>query len=231
MTHPGNTRRPLAAALFDLGGVLTESPLEGFARYERHMGLPKGFLRELNSTNPDDNAWARFERREVDEDGFVHHFEREARAHGQAVDARAVLALLEVELRPSMLTALQRLRGAGIPLALLTNNVAPLVRPGPLDVVLDCFDVVVQSSVEGIRKPEPEFYLRALRRLGDPTPSSVVFLDDLGVNLKPARALGMTTIKVVEPIQALQQLSTIVGIDLTPSDASQLDPGWRPPAR
>ena len=189
MTHPGNTRQPLAAALFDLGGVLTESPLEGFARYERHMVLPNGFLRELNSTNPDDNAWARFERREVDEDGFVHHFEREARAHGQAVDARAVLALLEVELRPSMLTALQRLRGAGIPLALLTNNVAPLVRPGPLGVVLDRFDVVVQSSVEGIRKPEPEFYLRALRRLGDPTPSSVVFLDDLGVNLKPARAL------------------------------------------
>ena len=206
--------RPPAAVLFDFGGVLTASPLDAFASYEQQSGLPDGLLRRINSTDPDTNAWARYERRDVDEEGFVQLFEAEAAALGHRVDARLVLRLLEVDLRPQMVRALHRLHEASIPLALLTNNVAPIERPGPLDSLLDCFDIVVQSSLEGVRKPEPAFYALALQRLGGLPASHVVFLDDLGVNLKPAREMGMTTIKVGEPDAALRELSALVGLDL-----------------
>lgn len=209
-----------AAVLFDFGGVLTDSPLVGFARYEQRQGLPAGLFRQMNSTNAHTNAWAKYERQEVDEAGFCALFEAEAEALGHTVDARAVLRLLEVGLRPDMLEALRRLRDAGVRLALLTNNMSPLDRPGPLDDLLDLFDVLVQSSVEGVRKPEPAFYERALQQLGGVSAADVVFLDDLGVNLKPARAMGMTTIKVVDPLTALRELSDLVGLELLPSDAS-----------
>ena len=129
------------------------------------------------------------------------------------------MRLLEVGLRPDMLEALRRLHGNEVRLALLTNNMSPLKRPGPMDNLLDLFDVVVQSSVEGVRKPEPAFYERALQQLGGVSAAEVVFLDDLGVNLKPARAMGMTTIKVDDPLTALRELSDLVGLDLLPSDA------------
>lgn len=210
----GRPARAVEAVLFDFGGVLTTSPLQAFADYERRRGLPEGLIRRINSTNPDDNAWARYERREVDELGFVAQFEAEAAALGHRVDAREVLALLHGDLRPAMVTALHRLHAAGLRLALLTNNVTPIEQPGPLDDLLALFDVVVQSSVEGVRKPEPAFYERALERLGGLPPEAAVFLDDLGVNLKPARAMGMATIKVVDPDQALRELSALVGVDL-----------------
>ncbi len=209
---PANSR--VAAVLFDFGGVLTASPLEAFARYEQHNGLPAGLLRRINSTHPDVNAWAAFERREVDEAGFCRLFEAEAAALGHQVDARMVLQLLHGELRPQMVRAIHRLHEVGVRLALLTNNVAPIERPGPLDDLLDCFEVIVQSSLEGVRKPELAFYERALERLGRPPAAEVVFLDDLGGNLKPARAMGMTTIKVEDPTAALRELSAVVGLDL-----------------
>lgn len=210
-----STRPGVKAVLFDFGGVITTSPLEAFASYERARGLPDGLIRRINSTDPDGNAWARYERREVDELGFVALFEAEAQALGHRVEAREVLGLLHGELRPEMVDALHRLHRAGLRLALLTNNVEPIQRPGPLDDLLALFDVVVQSSVEGVRKPERAFYERALERLGGVAPSEAVFLDDLGVNLKPARALGMTTLKVGDPADALRELSTLVGVDLT----------------
>jgi putative hydrolase of the HAD superfamily len=213
------TRPGVKAVLFDFGGVITTSPLEAFAAYERERGLPDGLIRRVNSTNPDANAWARYERREVDEHGFVALFEAEAEALGSRVDAREVLGLLHGDLRPSMVAALHRLHTAGLRLALLTNNVAPIERPGPLEDLLGLFDVVVESSVEGVRKPEPAFYERALERLGGVAPHEAVFLDDLGVNLKPARALGMATVKVTDPASALRELSALVGVDLSEGSA------------
>lgn len=212
--------RPVATAVvFDLGGVLTESPMHAFAAYEREAGLPEGLIRQLNSTNHHTNAWARFERNELDVDGFVAAFEAEALAAGHRLDATRVLAGLRGELRPEMVEAVRRLRAAGLPIGLLSNNVAPMERAGELGELLALFDAVVESSVEGVRKPEPEIYHRALVRLSEAVGrelefADVAYLDDLGINLKPARALGMHTIKVIEPADALAELSELTGLPL-----------------
>ena len=209
----------VSAVVFDLGGVLTESPIRSFTAYEREVGLPEGLIVRLNSTEPDTNAWARFERNELDVAGFSEAFEAQARAAGHRVEAARVLAALRGELRPSMVSAVHRLRDAGLPLALLSNNVAPMERSGPLGELLGLFDAIVESSVEGVRKPEPEIYRRALDRLSEAVDrrieaSDCAYLDDLGINLKPARALGFATIKVVEPAAALAELSQLVGFPL-----------------
>jgi putative hydrolase of the HAD superfamily len=119
-----------------------------------------------------------------------------------------------------MVTAVRRLRKAGLPLALLSNNVAPMERTGRLGELLGLFDAVVESSVEGVRKPEPAIYHLALRRLSasagrEIAPADCAYLDDLGINLKPARALGMHTVKVVDPTAALAELSTLTGVGLS----------------
>jgi putative hydrolase of the HAD superfamily len=207
----------VSAVVFDLGGVITESPLHAFAAYEAEAGLPEGLIRRLNSTDPDTNAWARYERNELDTDGFRAAFEAEAAAAGHRVDATRVLAALAGEVRPAVVAAVERLHAAGFPLGLLSNNVAPMERTGRLGELLGLFDAVVESSVEGVRKPEPEIYRRALRRLSDAVGREIAaadcaYLDDLGINLKPARAMGFSTIKVVDPADALAELSTLTGL-------------------
>ena len=215
---------PVGAVVFDLGGVITESPMHAFAAYEAEAGLPDGLIRRLNSTNPDTNAWARFERNELDTAGFCAAFEAEAAAAGHRVDATRVLAALSGDVRPAMVAALHRLKEAGFPLGMVSNNVAPMERTGRLGEILGLFDAVVESSVEGVRKPEPEIYRRALVRLSDAVgrrleAADCAYLDDLGINLKPARALGFATIKVVDPADALAQLSELTGLQLTGSAA------------
>jgi len=209
----------VGAVVFDLGGVLTESPMTAFAAYEAEAQLPDGLVRRLNSTDPDTNAWARYERRELDEAGFRRAFEAEAAAAGYTVDAGRVLAALAGDLRPAMVAAVRRLREARVPLGLLSNNVAPMARTGRLGELLGLFDAVVESSIEGVRKPEPAIYPLALQRLSAAVgrtvePADCAYLDDLGINLKPARALGMHTIKVVDPAVALAELSSLTGLDL-----------------
>jgi putative hydrolase of the HAD superfamily len=209
----------VSAAVFDLGGVITESPMHAFAAYEAEAGLPSGLIVRLNSTDPHTNAWARFERNELDVAGFTDAFEAEALAAGHRVDASRVLAALTGDVRPVMVEALRRLRAAGFPLGLLSNNVAPMERTGRLGELLGFFDAIVESSVEGVRKPEPAIYSRALERLssavGRPVAAAdCAYLDDLGINLKPARAMGFRTIKVVEPASALVELSELTGLDL-----------------
>ena len=202
------------AVLFDFGGVILTSPFEAFADHERRHGLPGGFLRRLNATNPDTNAWAQLERNEVDVEGFCQRFEEEAAAAGHRVDARAVLALLSGEVRPEMLAALRAIKEQGLALALLTNNIVrePDGAAERADIAdaMAYFDVVVESSKAGVRKPDPRFYALALDELGIEA-AEAVFLDDLGVNLKPARALGMRTIKVTDPDEALAELEAVLG--------------------
>jgi putative hydrolase of the HAD superfamily len=216
----------IRAALFDFGGVIVEGPWDGFSRYELERGLPDGFIRRVNATNPDDNAWARLERNEVDVTGFVELFESEARDLGHDVDGLAVLTMLTGggsagRLRPQMVEALRRC-SERLSTGLLTNNFLAGdvgsddgwgATGGPYAEVLAMFDVVVESSRTGLRKPDPRFYELACELL-EIEPGDAVFLDDLGVNLKPARALGMTTIKVVDPDDAITELEQAVGFPL-----------------
>jgi putative hydrolase of the HAD superfamily len=219
----GNSIRfVIKAVLFDFGGVVTSSPFDAFAAYEAANDLPLGLVREINATNPDDNAWAKLERSDVDTDGFVVLFEAEAAARGYRVDGRAILGLLSGEVRPAMVEAIRRIKDAGYAVACLTNNFRSRdgaeARPGTA-VVMAMFDHVTESSLAGIRKPEPEFYRRALSALGIQA-DEAVFLDDLGINLKPARAMGITTIKVVEPSQALADLGAVLDLDLLGESAA-----------
>lgn len=207
------------AVLFDFGGVILSSPFDAFADYERANGLPENFLRTINATNHTDNAWAKLERSEVDIEGFAPLFEAEARAAGHKVDARAVLALLAGVIRPEMVRALDAIRAAGLSTACLTNNFVSFddfpgeARATDRDEVLARFDVIIESSKIGVRKPDPRFYEIACETLGV-VPEECVFLDDLGVNLKPARAMGMTTIKVDDPANALAVLEAALGFSV-----------------
>lgn len=202
----------VTAALFDFGGVILSSPFEAFARYEVDHDLPPGFLRRVNATNPDTNAWARLERSEVDLDGFAAAFEEESTALGHRVSGHDVLGLLAGDVRPEMVEAVRRC-AERLKTALLTNNVSGLPARGEPAALLDLFDTVVESSVVGVRKPDRRFYEIACERLAI-DPSEAVFLDDLGINLKPARAMGMTTIKVEDAATAIAELEAVVGFPL-----------------
>ncbi len=211
---------PIRSVMFDFGGVITTSPFEAFARYEQEAGLPPGFLRLVNSTNPDDNAWAHLERGQVDTDGFAAAFEAEAAALGHPVDGRAVLELLSGDIRPAMVEAVRRC-SERFATACVTNNFSlpGVATPPEVAAVYELFDVVVESKVVGVRKPEPRFYELACEAVGV-RPDEVVYLDDLGINLKPARAMGMHTIKVGDPDVALRELSAVTGLDLGLSGAA-----------
>ena len=206
----------VSAVLFDFGGVILTSPFDAFADYERRAGLPEGFLRRVNSTNPDANAWARLERSELDVSDFVVAFEQEAAELGHEVDGHEVLACLHGELRPEMVEAVRRCSEA-MATALVTNNVLSdepaSSSGGSFAELVGLFDVVVESSRVGVRKPEPRFYEIALEQLGVAA-SDAAFLDDLGINLKPARAMGMHTIKVDDPTVAIGELEALTGLTL-----------------
>ena len=209
----------IEAVLFDFGGVITSSPFEAFTFYEKEIGLPLGTIRRLNATNPDSNAWAQFERNEIDLDGFVYLFEEEASSLGFQIDARRVLSgALNPQVRSEMVTVVERC-SKNLKTGLLTNNIRPIQDPislgdrSSVDQVISLFDVIVQSSAIGVRKPETQFYKTACEEL-KVEPSVCVFLDDLGVNLKPAREMGMTTIKVDDPMVAIEQLETLLGFSM-----------------
>ncbi|MEQ8699746.1 MAG: HAD-IA family hydrolase [Bauldia litoralis] len=211
----------IEAVLWDFGGVLTESPFEAFNRYEAENGLPNNFLRGINAVNPDANAWARFERNDIGLEDFDRLFREECAARGHPVAGRAVIALLAGSLRPAMVRALERC-GQRFKCGCITNNVASGLGPGmtgdpeAADAaagVFALFDMIVESSKVGLRKPDPAIYRLACERL-DVAPERTVYLDDLGINLKPARAMGMTTIKVEDPDTALDELEAVLEMPL-----------------
>lgn len=207
----------IRAALFDLGGVILSSPFEAFAIYEREHDLPDGFLRRVNTLDPDTNAWARLERGDVDLEQFGDLFSAEALALGHVVDGHQVLGLLSGEIRPAMVEAVRRCSDRLIT-GLLTNNFIAANGRGMQDTavseLLDLFDAVIESSRVGVRKPDPVFYEIACESL-DVAPTEAVFLDDLGINLKPARTMGMVTIKVTDPALAIAELEQVVGFPLS----------------
>lgn len=207
------TATGIDAVFWDFGGVITTSPFVAFRRYEDERGLPTDFIRTVNATDPDNNAWARIERRQIDLDEFDRAFADESEALGHRIPGSDVLAMLDGDIRPEMVVALDRVIAAGFRTACLTNNVPGRVARPDVAAVMESFDHVIASSEVGIRKPEPAFYELACRT-AEVDPARVVFLDDLGVNLKPAREMGMTTIKVVEPGPALAELGHLIDVDL-----------------
>jgi len=211
----------IQAILWDFGGVLTTSPFEAFNRYEAEHGLPADFIRRVNSTNPEHNAWALFESSAIDLDAFDTLFEAESAGLGHAIPGREVIALLSGDVRPRMVDVL-RLCKQHYRVACITNNVrsgqgpgmaTDSARAGRVADVMALFDLVVESSQEGIRKPDPRIYQLTCDRL-DVEPARAVFLDDLGINLKPAKALGMQTIKVLHEDQAIRELAAVTGLTL-----------------
>lgn len=205
--------------LFDFGGVITTSPFDAFARFERERGLPEGFLRTVNATDPDHNAWARLERNELTLKEFDLAFADEAEALGHRVPGDEVLGLLMGDVRPAMVEAVRRChQHPDFVTGLLTNNIVAFGgedTPGGFRPIIELFDAVIESSQVGVRKPEPAFYELACRALAI-EPHEAVFLDDLGPNLKTARAMGMTTIKVVDASAAIAELQAVLGIPLGP---------------
>jgi putative hydrolase of the HAD superfamily len=203
----------IRATLWDFGGVILSSPFEAFTAYEETHGLPVGVIRRINSTNPNDNAWAHLERGDISFEDFCDRFETEACLQGAQLDARTLMGLLAGELRPAMVEAVRRCHEQ-LKTGLVTNNFIMVEeeqarRPDALAL----FDVIIESSKSGLRKPDPRIYELACREM-EVEPEEVVFLDDLGINLKPARAMGMTTIKVTDPATALAELEQAVGFPL-----------------
>lgn len=210
----------IRAVLWDFGGVILTSPFDAFRQFEEKCGLPQDFLRKVNSTNPHSNAWACFERGEVDAARFGEMFFAESTALGYPVHGRDLLPLISGEVRPRMVQALRQVK-TRYKTACLTNNMplghGPAMAVSPekakaVAEVMALFDCVVESSKVGVRKPEPAFYERACKLL-DIRPDEAVFLDDLGINLKPAAAMGMKTIKVGDPDKALAELGAIIDME------------------
>ena len=207
------------AVIWDFGGVFTTSPFEAFARYEREKGLPENLIRQINSANPLENAWARFERSELDLDQFDVEFAQEARALGHHVPGKDIIALLAGDFRPEMIEALRRIKGSGLKTGCITNNVPANTsntkegRTLYAREIMENFHHLIESSKIGIRKPDPRIYEMMCEALGA-EPAKCIYLDDLGINLKPARAMGMATIKVENGPQAIGELEKLLGMKL-----------------
>jgi putative hydrolase of the HAD superfamily len=208
-----------AAVIFDFGGVVTASPFEAFNRLEAERGLPRDLIRTINAANPDSNAWARLERSEIDLGTFDALFAEETAAFGHRLRGRDVLAVIAGEVRPEMVAALRTLRAAGYRLGCITNNMpAEESRPEGAAMTryaeaMGLFEHVVESARAGVRKPDPHIYRMMCQALEVP-PEACVYLDDLGVNCKPAAAMGMHAIKVTSGAQALADLGAVLGLVL-----------------
>lgn len=209
----------IEAVIWDFGGVFTSSPFEAFNRYEVENGVPKDLIRRINSTNPDSNAWALFERNETDAKGFDALFLAESTALGHPVPGADILPLLSGSVRPRMVAALKTCKGH-FKVGCITNNMVshhspgadePQRAAGAMGQIMPLFDQIIESSKAGVRKPDPKIYLMMCDLLGV-EPKSCVYLDDLGINCKPAAALGMKAIKVVDVDQTLAELAAATGL-------------------
>jgi putative hydrolase of the HAD superfamily len=206
----------IEAVIWDFGGVLTTSPFEAFARFEVERGLPADIIRRTNASNHLENAWAKFERAEVDLEGFDQLFAAESLVLGAEVRGRDVLPLLSGDLRPEMVEALRRVTSK-FKTGCITNNL-PANSIGSTNgrslyvaEVMALFDHVIESAKVGLRKPDPRIY-RMMTEALDVDPKRCVYLDDLGINLKPAREMGMKTIKVLNAAQAITELGAKTGL-------------------
>jgi putative hydrolase of the HAD superfamily len=201
------------AVLFDLGGVVVGSPLHAIAAYEEELGIPAGSVNRVVVGTGPEGAWSRLERGELTLEPFYEAFDHECAAAGCGLSARTLMERVAgaTAPRPAMLEAIARIRAQGLIAGAITNNW--VAEEGSAGSLRHLFDLVVESAIEGMRKPDPRIFNIACERLRI-QPSDAVFLDDIGANLKTARSLGMTTIKVVEPDAALAELEGLLGFPL-----------------
>ena len=199
------------AIIWDFGGVITSSPFDAFNEFEEVNGLPKDIIRTINSENPDMNAWAQFESNSITIDQFDDLFLKEAKAKGYDIKGRDIIKLLKGSIRENMVSFLRELK-SNFKLGCITNNVKPSSEENTdneTKEAMSIFDHVIESSIVGIRKPNPEIYMMSCDAL-NVSPDQCIYLDDLGINLKPARELGMTTIKVIQPEDAIQEVRNLL---------------------
>ena len=199
------------AIIWDFGGVITSSPFEAFNKFEEANGLPKDIIRTINSENSDMNAWAQFESNSITIDQFNDLFLKEAKAKGFDIKGRDIIKLLKGSIRENMVSFLRELK-SNFKLGCITNNVKPSSEENTdneTKEAMSIFDHVIESSIVGIRKPNPEIYMMSCDAL-NVSPDQCIYLDDLGINLKPARELGMTTIKVIQPEDAIQEVRNLL---------------------
>lgn len=215
---------PIRAVIFDFGGVFTTSPIENFAMFEREHGLPERFIGGVIRDNHHENAWARYERAEVDLEAFDALFAEETKAAGFEIRGKTLIGLLSLTFRPEMIAALERVKAAGLKTGCITNNLPEIDSAAMLSAkeqrdqaehVFAMFDHIIESSKAGVRKPEPRIYEMMCEALSV-SPQNCVFLDDLGVNLKPARAMGMRTIKAPlgDVTPAVEELEALIDVTL-----------------
>lgn len=209
----------LEAVIWDFGGVFTSSPFEAFNRLEAEMGAPKDHIRRVNATNHHENAWALFERNEIDAARFDQLFLEESTALGFPIRGGDVLPKLSGELRPRMVAALKAFK-ARFKVGCITNNVVSMHSPGQNEIqqaagamgqVMPLFDAIIESSKAGVRKPDQRIYLMMCDLLAV-KPENCIYLDDLGINCKPAAGLGMKAIKVIDEDQTLNDLAAATGL-------------------
>ena len=199
------------AIIWDFGGVITSSPFEAFNEFEEANSLPKDIIRTINSENPDMNAWAQFESNSITIGQFNDLFLKEAKAKGFDIKGRDIIKLLKGSIRENMVSFLRELK-SDFKLGCITNNVKSSSAEdtdNETKEVMSIFDHVIESSIVGIRKPNPEIYMMSCDAL-NVSPDQCIYLDDLGINLKPARELGMTTIKVIQPEDAIQEVRNLL---------------------
>ena len=199
------------AIIWDFGGVITSSPFEAFNNFEEANGLPKDIIRTINSENPDMNAWAQFESNSITIDEFNDLFLKEAKAKGFDIKGKDIIKLLKGSIRENMVSFLRELK-SNFKLGCITNNVKSSSEENTdneTEEAMSIFDHVIESSIVGIRKPNPEIYMMSCDAL-NVSPDQCIYLDDLGINLKPARELGMTTIKVIKPEDAIQEVRNLL---------------------
>lgn len=213
--------KDIKAVFWDFGGVITTSPFDSFNAFEATNNLDKDFIRKVNATNPDINAWAKLERNEIDIVEFNDLFFSESSSLGHGIYGIEVIKLLQGQLRPEMIKALKAIQGNLVQACLTNNIVSPETTlsdenvsiAGKNNEVMGLFDFVIASSEQNVRKPDPAFYHLALKE-AKVDPEEAVFLDDLGINLKPAKTLGMHTIKVINSQDALKELNSLLFINI-----------------
>ena len=197
------------AVIWDFGGVITSSPFEAFNKFELDNNLPKDIIRTINSENPDDNAWAKFERNDIDINEFDTLFSKESDKKGFQISGKQVVKLLSGDIRKPMVDFLLSLK-ENYKLGCITNNIQnskddKVNHLNQASQVMKIFDHIIESSRVGLRKPDPKIYYMSCDALGV-RPEECIYLDDLGINLKPARKIGMTTIKVIDPNEAIDEV-------------------------
>lgn len=209
----------LEAALFDFGGVFTESPFGAAESLGAELGAPPGRLLELvfGPYHADtDHPWHRLERGEI---GFLDAREEIlalGRAAGLDADPLRVFQKMGMAggggVREAMVERVRRLRGAGVRTALVTNNAREFrERWRALLPADELFEHVVDSSEVGVRKPDPQIFRIALACLGNPAPERTLFLDDFEGNVSAARELGLRALLVeADPGPTLAALDALL---------------------